>query len=75
MSDLFPDLPESLSPFAAWKRRHGVTVEEREVWLEGTQFDSNYVATKDGQEFTAKSEEEACYSLCLALGLGWWGGA
>lgn len=76
MTDLFPDLPPSLSPFCAWKKRHDIRTEPVEVWVGGTRFPDKWRACspdKTTAVFEGPTEEEACWSLALACGLEHWG--
>lgn len=63
MTDLFPDLPESLSPKLAWLARYGLTTRRLESgrW-ECALDEENWARGED--------EEEAIVSFCVKTGLG-----
>lgn len=72
---LFPDLPESLSPFAAWKVAYGIITREIEVFAGGCRIGTKWEAASPDltvEIFNAASEEEACWSLALACDLPHW---
>lgn len=58
MADLFPDLPESLSPRLAWLERHGLTTRKLESgrW-ECALDEENWARGED--------EDEAVIAFCL----------
>jgi len=73
---LFPDLPESLSPFAKWKRDNAL-----EVWYTDgieepwTCCDTASFGNCDIHEDSAtrgETEEEACEAYCLKFGVKHW---
>ena len=85
---LFPDLPESLSPFAKWKREHGLMVwhtpnlhpdaedeftgEQILAWTCAKQQDAENGQLGTDTATTGNTEEEACEAYCLRFRLKHW---
>ena len=70
--DLFPDMPETLSPREAWKREHGIwtiapIATDDEYWLAGVGE-----MTPGSKWSEGDTEDEALFRLASLLGIQTW---
>jgi hypothetical protein len=71
MSDLFGDLPETLSPRLAWMRKHGIKLEENALELKTGRIRA-FCASGGRFQVCGDTQDEALTSLAYILGIGDW---
>ena len=81
MKETLFEIPESLHPFLAWKRKHGITTHEDEPYkIDGMKEYPRWCASpphelwpeaSPGDCGYGYSEEEACYEVCVKHHLEW----
>lgn len=65
MADLFPTLPESLSPRLQWLRDHGLTLHKLD--------NGKWECTLDAENFGRGDDpDEACADFCIKTGMAHW---